>query len=124
MTITYPKLKPSFKVKWIAALRSGEYARGNGALCQEGKSFDKFCCLGIACNILAPGKWEEDSSTKLSIDGETEFPPPSIIEKMFQSHATKFMHHQAIDIAMYELADKNDNGWSFNRIATWIEKNL
>lgn len=37
------------KDKWVAALRSGEYEQGKGRL-REG---DKFCCLGVLCDIYA-----------------------------------------------------------------------
>lgn len=34
--------------KWVDALRSGEYAQGEGVL----RSYnDKFCCLGVACEV-------------------------------------------------------------------------
>jgi len=32
---------------WIAALRSGKYKQGTGALCDDGR----FCCLGVACDL-------------------------------------------------------------------------
>ena len=34
--------------KWIAALRSGEFEPGKGVL----RDGDKFCCLGVACEIF------------------------------------------------------------------------
>lgn len=37
-------------MKWIAALRSGEFKQGVKRL-QTGKSF---CCLGVACKVLIP----------------------------------------------------------------------
>ena len=33
--------------EWVAALRSGKYKQGKGALSTE----DRFCCLGVACEI-------------------------------------------------------------------------
>jgi|SRR5688500_2127325 len=33
---------------WVAALRSGEYEQGHGALHDHN---DKFCCLGVACEV-------------------------------------------------------------------------
>jgi hypothetical protein len=38
--------------KWVAALRSGEFEQGNGAL----RRGDKFCCLGVACELAAKYK--------------------------------------------------------------------
>lgn len=36
------------KQKWVAALRSGEYAQGKGVLRDNE---DKFCCLGVLCDL-------------------------------------------------------------------------
>lgn len=43
-------MKPEIKAKWVAALRSGEYEQGKGALRTAN---DKFCCLGVLCDIHA-----------------------------------------------------------------------
>lgn len=37
---------------WIEALRSGKYAQGQARL----KS-DKYCCLGVACDVSGQGRW-------------------------------------------------------------------
>jgi len=37
--------------KWLKALLSDEYKQGKGFLCQRGESFNKFCCLGVACDL-------------------------------------------------------------------------
>lgn len=39
--------------KWVAALRSGKYKQGRGALKKDGK----YCCLGVACEISGLNKW-------------------------------------------------------------------
>jgi hypothetical protein len=37
------------KARWVAALRSGEYAQGRGALRnEEGEN----CCIGVLCDVL------------------------------------------------------------------------
>jgi len=36
--------------EWVAALRSGKYEQGAGALNADGR----FCCLGVACDIFGP----------------------------------------------------------------------
>ena len=35
------------KQQWVTALRSGEYAQGNGHLRKD----DEYCCLGVLCDI-------------------------------------------------------------------------
>ena len=39
---------------WIAALRSGKYAQGELVLRHK----DKFCCLGVACDVYDRGQWQ------------------------------------------------------------------
>ena len=36
---------------WVQALRSGEYKKGRWALRRQDKGRDKFCCLGVACDL-------------------------------------------------------------------------
>lgn len=45
--------KQDFIRKWIENLRSGQFTQGQGALHVKGENGepDKFCCLGIACQI-------------------------------------------------------------------------
>ena len=42
-------MKKEYRDRWVAALRSGDYIQGQGSL----KNGDKFCCLGVLCDILA-----------------------------------------------------------------------
>jgi hypothetical protein len=57
-------MNPKYRDALIAALEvpadEGGYTKGKGWLVTEGKNGkpDKFCCLGVACDIF--GLWEED----------------------------------------------------------------
>lgn len=57
-----------FANKWVAALRSGEYGQAAGVLHRitpEGQQ-DEFCCLGVACKLLADeGKIRADEDGPL-----------------------------------------------------------
>lgn len=46
-----PKLKKRVKAQWLAALRSGDYGQGRGALRKRAANGDKFCCLGVLCEL-------------------------------------------------------------------------
>lgn len=59
------------RAAWVAALRSGEYKQGHGALCQDdpregGKDGKLYCCLGVLAElaakagIVSPAKKEEE----------------------------------------------------------------
>jgi hypothetical protein len=39
--------------EWVAALRSGEYTQGTGALKQDNEQGTRHCCLGVACEVFA-----------------------------------------------------------------------
>lgn len=43
-------MKPEIKAKWLAALKSGGYKQGHGQLRTND---NKFCCLGVLCDIHA-----------------------------------------------------------------------
>ncbi len=120
--------------QWVAALRSGKYKQGHGELRSNylgGAA--KFCCLGVLCNLHAaahpdiaalqtdPGVYLGDSALLpaqvqdwaglKSNDGT-----PNLDETADGEFTLN--NHQYTD-----LADANDDGVSFKRIATWIEKN-
>jgi hypothetical protein len=52
---------------WVDALRSGKYNQGDGALriVFESGVDEKFCCLGVACDISGVGEWEFNSGTEI-----------------------------------------------------------
>lgn len=114
---------------WTVALRSDDYKQIDGELFGEAmkwydddhyEEYTGYCCLGVLgsiCGIsddvlcedtLLVGKWaettgmlEEDNDYRNPIGAE-EYP------------------HTLQDL----LSSMNDDGWSFARIADWIEENL
>ena len=44
-------MNPKIKAQWLAALRSGEYQQGKGALRRTIQGEEKFCCLGVLCEL-------------------------------------------------------------------------
>ena len=54
-------MNPEIKREWVAALRSGKYEQGDGELRDPFKVTEKFCCLGVLCDILKDrvgGHWD------------------------------------------------------------------
>jgi hypothetical protein len=47
------KLDPEVKAKWVAALRSGDYRQGRGALAARLPDGVEYCCLGVLMEIAA-----------------------------------------------------------------------
>lgn len=51
----------SLKARWLSALRDGKYLQGRGAL-RRSNGQDKFCCLGVLQDIMAPEDWAEPNA--------------------------------------------------------------
>ncbi len=55
-------MNPELKEKWVAALESGDYAQGQSYL----QNNNKFCCLGVLCDVMAPEDWHTPSDEGIS----------------------------------------------------------
>lgn len=107
------------KKRWVKALRSGKYRQGHGKLCFN----DNYCCLGVLADIEGALVALDDYTYNIkgiideSIWGcpypTTSLPPISFLNKVGLSSSVS-----------YKLADMNDSGKTFNKIADWIEENL
>ena len=106
-----------YKIKWLEALRSGEYAQEKGRLCTRGKSYDKFCCLGVICDIVAretnePWRYVKGGDFNSFRDCTALF--STDLRRKFEISFDQEL----------QLIRKNDFGASFDEIANWIERNL
>lgn len=138
MTTTTKRMRPSVKKKWLAALRSGEYKQGSGAL---RTADDRFCCLGVLCDLYAKEKeipWEPnpDSTANYMFEGKTELPSDQV-----KAWAGLYDENPSVTIAGSEesLAELNDGSYprgtdedgdpvtsaaNFEEIALLIEEQL
>lgn len=115
-------MDPALKALWIQELRSGEYQQGEGRLRYlDAGGIERFCCLGVLCNIVQPSKWDkpEDHSgvggyiTLIAHNNAGDMPSSVVYERSGLPEA-----------AGVELSRMNDDGMSFETIADWIEVNL
>jgi hypothetical protein len=104
------------KAKWAEALRSDKYQQANGALV-VGEQHKEFCCLGVLCDIQGT-QWtgEEDR-------GELDGIQVRDVKRSYLSDAALARFGLTED-QQIELAELNDNGSGFSRIADYIEANL
>ena len=126
-------MKKSDVKKWVKALRSGEYQQGEGELCREDDIVGdcEYCCLGVACDILIDEYWIKDLNL-WSIGPLESFDIPELADKKKWNESTTIsfpslsnLQKMGLDVAYaQELAELNDKGWSFKRIANKIEKDL
>ena len=119
------KLKPEFKAKWLAALRSGEYGQGKSAL-NPGPG--KYCCLGVACvvngnTLTKPNLLQLNTTIKLGLPRTEDarewwgtFPVP---KSDIDSPRVK------VGRRWYSLTTLNDeHNYTFDKIADLIEEQL
>lgn len=102
-------MNAELKAKWVAALRSGDYKQGIGGLRD---THDSFCCLGVLCDIVDPGGWQDpvmSGADWVTHRGAQGF-PDSLLEDV---GVDRFFSRR--------LAKKNDGGITFDKIADLIE---
>lgn len=111
--------------KWVRALRSGQYEQGEGTLCREGteeENFDRFCCLGVACDLYQREKGDlyiKNGYYKLktlSYNDTIDF-LPMVVQEWLELK-TNEGNYRGTDLSI-----QNDKGKTFDQIANVIEKN-
>jgi len=115
----------SIKQKWIEALESGQYQQGTGALAlEDGK---KHCCLGVLCDLYheetGKGKWYDTKSNTpvqdFSVEGDEG---DGVLPNPVKEWAG--LSSSVPSVGVTSLTSLNDDGYSFETIASKIEKHL
>jgi hypothetical protein len=123
-------MKKAVMKKWVAALRSGKYKRGSGWLRKRLNGQDRFCCLGVLCDISGKVRW---------VDGEFELNTYAASANRYTDEDDKVLpftiqHWAGLNTNNgwwdnrtsngRSLDSINDSGkYSFHKIADIIEKN-
>ena len=98
--------------KWVDALRSGEY----GQTVHQLRQGDKYCCLGVACEISGLAEWDRDEHGDRAYLGHGLNLPPDVVEWLgLNDHGGGFGN------GLRSLVFENDDGASFSEIADIIE---
>lgn len=103
-------MNKDIKEDWLEALRSGEYEQGYAWLEQDGMQ----CCLGVLCDIMDLG-WKEVTFNNVALR-EYNFKPEGSSLTTFYGEGTGLTFQQADT-----LMRMNDQGFTFEEIADWIE---
>jgi hypothetical protein len=107
-------VKHELKVKWLEALRSGKYEQARGEL----RGGDKFCCLGVLCDVVKPGAWNGENwvwtTEEMSVATSDMLPTPF---RVSHAHISEEDEQTLIHLNDEEHA-------SFGAIADWIDENL
>jgi hypothetical protein len=106
-------MKKEVAYKWIEALRSGKYEQGKNRLRKE----DKFCCLGVLCDISEQGTWKHKIKKRYVV--EKEGASFTLSSKILDWAGLNFYNGQ-FDPSIPALSELNDNGKTFEEIADII----
>jgi hypothetical protein len=115
-------MKKKMAMKLVKALRSGEYKQGNNRLVDDD---DRFCCLGVACNISSVDlDWKLSSFGEWLIGREYLILPEEIQSEFgFHDNEGVPINDGFVKIkgeTYLSLSDANDSGVSFGDIADYI----
>lgn len=109
---------------WAAALRSGEYKQTTGQLYEAAS--DGYCCLGVLSAMYGmPCRYDINSgvvnySYPTSPNGDWKV--DSELPSKYWFADTTGLNQDTADAWMDDLAKRNDDGQSFDRIALEIER--
>ena len=118
--------------EWVAALRSGDYPQGQGAL----KTADGYCCLGVLCDIVDPKGWSMFTNksgrfiwrdARGTEDGEhdAKTTESGMLPTTFAFRLEMDSEKEAHLIKLNDGSGEEGEGpASFDDIADWIEANL
>lgn len=137
-------MKPEVAKKWVSALRSGKYTQGKKALKYKTKNnVTRHCCLGVLCELYNQDKKKKQQkplSVKLapahaagelggdnkpySFAGQATVLPDSVRKWAGMADAIGEIANEDSDHDGSTLAELNDDGMSFKKIAEIIEDNV
>lgn len=129
-----------YRANLVEALRSGNYTQGQLKLRTH---TDKFCCLGVACDLVDPDDWDrtdfeyiydDDSTTSMSFNVRESYGfrtstggfkwstvPDDLIERLNKDLQFGIAGKEITPDSHCTLARLNDVGVSFDLIADLIE---
>ena len=105
----------------VIALRSGDYEQGRNTL----RDGDRYCCLGVACDISGLGEWASDAEGKYTYTAREESESgllPIAVKVWLGFDTISGVHFNNIFQEEKSLSELNDEeGFSFDDIADIIE---
>lgn len=106
-------MKKSIAMKWVAALRSGEYKQTKWVL----KNAEGYCCLGVLCKVMGKRFTPSTSGNGMKAClGKIAVLPSKVVEESGMRTCEGYLNTEQ------SLVDLNDSGETFSEIADIIEK--
>ena len=109
-------MNPSIKQAWTDALRSNNYKQGMGNL----RHGDYYCCLGVLTDVYIQQhgqEWHHDVADLYSFQAEGGVLPRAVQEWAELDSSNPL-------VSDLDIASRNDNGDSFELIASLIDSSL
>lgn len=111
--------------KWCAALRSGEYNQGYNALRTEKDGRERYCCLGVLCDLAMKNGVLMTLSLNGEYDGMGAYLPEAVTDwsgvRKCSPEVNIFRSNRDTKLTLSCL---NDSKTSFEDIAKLIETNI
>jgi hypothetical protein len=104
------------KAKWIEALRSGKYEQG---FAQLKTNDNKYCCLGVLCDLDEETSWGTSTLMPGTFNEMNVNAYMNQINFLPEKLRTKYEIMAGDEKVLIEL---NDGGFSFEKIADYIEE--
>lgn len=124
-------MKRSERDEWVRALRGelGDYLQGRSVLRSKD---DRFCCLGVKCDLDVRAEHRHNIWSRPTVDGDTHgvtyyWQDGKLREEGERSGMPTDGILDAWGLTYTQsraLATMNDQGVSFAEIADWIEENV
>ena len=125
-------MKKEIAEKWVQALRSGEYKQGSDVL--HNTSNNTYCCLGVLCDIYQKegNKFNSVSEGSWGVQTDNGFEnlPATFFDDRPDVLPEVVMKWADISCSSGSFGDSNlaalndDDGYTFDEIATVIEANV
>jgi len=115
-------MKKALAKSWVTALRSGKFKQATGVL-KTTADAPCHCCLGVLLEVCTQQKTFQDHHKEMNYELENNtLLNDDILELVGLSSDNQFFLITHNDGETDPYTNKNWQKWSFNRIATWIEK--
>lgn len=108
---------------WVEALESGEYKKGRMRLKRTYGEDDRYCCLGVLCDLAAKhgvcGEFREDFAGNWECDYKTYTPPTIVLNWAgLETESGVFIDR---DGCYRSLSGVNDNSIDFSKVIEIIK---
>ena len=120
------RMNSDIKAQWVTALRSGQYLQGTGRLRCSTPERDRYCCLGVLCELavqasaIPPAEFPDESDfDSYAYAGSKSYLPLRVQD---WSGLFNFSGGYKVGRTQHFLSEDNDNGKTFDDIADIVEQ--